>query len=221
MEIAPNDILLENLRTAVELVNEGKNSKAQTLFLEVIELNPNLVEPYLWISSIALYDQDTSRAEVYLRKALEVDSLDSKVISNLACILILQDKYEEAEFYLNIALGLDPNNCTTHYYMADLMKKTKKYDRAEYHYKFSIKLSPLHGESYRCLGILYFEIFCDYERSEEYLKIALNCCPNDIVAKEAYREVLRFRKEFCEDTAYFFGCEELDEEFGEDDYILL
>ena len=93
-------------------------------------------------------------AELYSRKAIELNPDYAIAHSNLASILIDLGKLKEAELYSRRAIELNPDLDNAHYNLGVVLKDLGKLKEAEISYLKAIELNPDYAIAYFSLSIL-------------------------------------------------------------------
>lgn len=92
----PNPEGSKELRTrhnrAIELMNEGKSTRARKIHRRNLEENPLFAHSFGALGELYLKNEEFEKAETYLRKALRRDPALFQHQNNLAWLLIRQDK---------------------------------------------------------------------------------------------------------------------------------
>lgn len=81
-------------------------------------------------------------AEVFFRKAIELNSSNSEAHWRLGACLLQQERDEEAEKMLRKALGMDLRHLNTYLFLGSLFLKTKRVPNAISMFKTALKIQP-------------------------------------------------------------------------------
>ena len=91
-------------------------------------------------------------AELFLRKAIELNPKDSIVYSNLAGIFKDQRKLKDAELFLRKAIKLNPNFANAYYNLGSILKDLGKLQDSEKSYRKAIEINPNYAIAHNNLG---------------------------------------------------------------------
>jgi len=69
----PNDALIHN-SLGISLTRENRDAEAEVVFSKVIQLKPEIANPYYFAGRVNFYKQDLAKAEPRLMKYLELDA---------------------------------------------------------------------------------------------------------------------------------------------------
>ncbi len=97
-------------------------------------------------------------AELFTRKAIELNPDFSDAYSNLGIILRIVGKPKEAELFTRKAIELKPNFADAHYNLGIILKDLGKLKEAELFTRKAIKLNPDLVDAYSFLGKLLQKI---------------------------------------------------------------
>jgi serine/threonine protein kinase len=144
-----SDRIADQIQTAETALQAGEFSKALMLFEELLAVNPSLIreisgtylETLLGLAG-QLIPTDPESAKVYLFKALEVDSNNISVLSQIGYIYVSQNDYPHAiETYQKVA-ELDPGLPASFFNLGYIYAKTEDYSKAEEMYLRVVELAP-------------------------------------------------------------------------------
>ena len=149
VEKETSDRVAEQIQIAKAALRAKQFSKALMLFEELLAANPSLIkeisEAYLeTLLGLAgeLMPTDPEGAKVYLLKALEVDSINISVLSQIGYIYVSQNDYPHAiETYQKVA-ELDPGLPDSFFNLGYIYAVTENYSKAEEMYSRVVELAP-------------------------------------------------------------------------------
>jgi tetratricopeptide (TPR) repeat protein len=123
-------------------------------------LQENLDDPGLYVNLATAYAiaGENLRAEVLLRKALELDPDSPKALMNLGAVLINKRNYVEAEELLSRALKLLPANADILANLATISSAKGDFETATALAKKSIKKNPGNAKTYLLLANIDIEL---------------------------------------------------------------
>lgn len=153
--------------------NNGMTQLALNDYNTAISQDPELKEAY---QKIGLALQELKRyqeAEASFVKALEIDSLYSPAMLNLALNAFHQGDYESSFRYFNQAEKAEPKNLLVYLNRGVLYQQLGNYQAALHNFSTAIQVAPFNIRGYRFRGVLLFELgrmqeaFYDFEKWQE------------------------------------------------------
>lgn len=142
LELSPSEANREVLlfQLGVVYTEQEKEDLALEVMEEVIKLNPKNSDALNFIAyTLAEQGEDLSRAELLVRRALEVKDDDGYYLDTLGWILYLQTRYGEAEKVLEEAVGLVDDLIILEHY-GDVLLKNGKRSEARGAYERALQL---------------------------------------------------------------------------------
>jgi tetratricopeptide (TPR) repeat protein len=176
--------------------DDGRIDYKEKLLKKAIELNPNLIKPYIALGNFYIRLGKLTQAEELLNKAIEIKPTNSQAYQELADYYIRQEKYTQAEELLKKAIELNPEKDIP-YLELGIIYSTCLYRpvQAEELLKKAIELNPKNARQYFSLGLLY-RGQGKSAQAEELLKKAIELNPDEvkvyITLGDFYREQGRF-----------------------------
>ena len=142
------------LQMLLRLCQDGLYEDAEKLAISVTQRFPN--HPFGWKAlGLALNKSDReSEGLVASQRALEIDSQDAEVHSNLAVTFKALGRFDEAEASFRNAITLTPDPAETHNNLGSMLHELSKFDDAEASYRNAIKLKPDFTEAHSRLGLV-------------------------------------------------------------------
>jgi len=136
----------------------GNYSQAETIFRQVIRINPQDALAYYNLGT-ALYDQGKlEEAITYYQKAIQLNAKFAGTYIVLGAALYKQGKLEEAIAYYRQAIQLDPKFAGTYYNLGTALYDQGKLEEAITYYQKAIQLDPKYAGAYINLGaVLYLQ----------------------------------------------------------------
>lgn len=115
----------------------GRIDEAKRNFLEAIELDSENGDPHFNIGLIYFDESDFSRALFYLRKAVDINPLDSQFLTELGHLYLELDREDEALRLFQKAFEHDPADAQVDFHLGYyfLYKKRKPRDAVKYYRK--------------------------------------------------------------------------------------
>jgi tetratricopeptide (TPR) repeat protein len=99
-------------------------------YLLLIKLRPSQSDYYYWAGKLFTERNRTDMAANYLRKAVELNPKDGKVLYELGVMLYKDKKAREAKAALEAALKYQSDNAQIHFYLGKIQKDAKDYTAA-------------------------------------------------------------------------------------------
>ncbi len=116
---APEDRVTRLLREARLLAREGKVSRAERVFLEILKTNMRHVEAYRGLGALYLADRQYEQAKEIYDFLLGLDGADDAVYAGLAMIAEAEGRSAEALEMREKAIAHDPTSSPRHAEMAE------------------------------------------------------------------------------------------------------
>lgn len=146
---AASDIAADQIQAAKDALRAKQFSKALMLFEELLAADPFLIKeisgPYLEALlglALDLMPTDPGAAKTALLKALQVDSANISVLSQMGFVYLSQKEYPQAiETYQKVA-ELDPDLPDSFFNLGYIYAVTENYSKAEEMYSRVVKLAP-------------------------------------------------------------------------------
>ncbi len=137
---------IDRLNQAMVAFSRGDSERAEELFEQVLELDPDVKEAYNNLAAIYARRGESARAIEMLRQAVAIDPLYALARCNLATFLLDDDRVEEAEEMLqplSDARDLSAQEAAFHKYLqARILALQGEYDDAERVAKVALKIQP-------------------------------------------------------------------------------
>ena len=109
----------------VELVSQREYEESLKVFKEAEKFDDNDPEIKFYIGASYYILENFKSAEVYLRKAVDIDYRQEKYQRYLAINLFRQDKNEEAEKIFKEIINAEEKNLVARYYLSQIETKRK------------------------------------------------------------------------------------------------
>lgn len=140
------------------------------------EINFDLSEANSFIAEQKATEKNFKESEVFYKKAILIDSNNSKFFNNLASIFVTQEEYDTAIYYMNKAIEIEQ----TEVYLTSLgfiFFKKKDYTKAMQLQHKALKINPKYAKSYAEIGYIYEELN-NYDSALVYFDKALKMKEN-------------------------------------------
>jgi tetratricopeptide (TPR) repeat protein len=138
--------VIETLNRALTAYQLGEVEQAETLFENVLELNPDVKEAYNNLGTIYSRRKEGERAQDMFRKAIEIDPTYVFPACNLASYLLAEDQVEQAEALLaplSEVEGLLPQETAFYEFTrAQILVRRGEYDSAAALLRNVLELQP-------------------------------------------------------------------------------
>jgi len=161
---------------------------------------------YIAAGSSYLFSNDLENAELYFKKAINLDDKDINIYLNIGIILIDRGFPKKAIEYLNICEGLlEDNECETAvvYFNLGHAFHGINFEKCIYYYEKCIENDENYLKAYVNLGNIYKNEFEEYDKSLEYYNHVLNKKPLCVEALINKASALWKLKNFEESEKYF------------------
>ncbi len=167
----------ELFQQAFELHKQGKLDKAESLYEQVLELDPQNAEVLNFLGIINLQKFKLSKAEELIQKAIAI-SPEQYFYENLAKVYLEMEDSERAVQLYTELLKQKPDNFNYTFNLASAYKVARDYENAIRMYERAIELEPENPDSYYNMGLILNNL-SEPERAIKYYKKAVELCPDD------------------------------------------
>lgn len=139
--------------------------RAISSYQTAIELDPNLYDPYIYISMLLEMKKD-DRAIIYLEKALELEPDSFEAYRNLGLFYHFTYRYNEAQIYFKKILEIDSTFVEAYFNIGntyigmysdsmDAYSKDTTLQKASYYFEKAIDLFPEYVQAIHNRGVVY------------------------------------------------------------------
>jgi protein O-GlcNAc transferase len=177
------------LRQAIILYRAGRLPEAETLFRQVIMVEPTHHVALHFLGLLAYRAGHAESAVMLIEKALNFrpDYIDAQ--NDLGSIFSAQGKLEEAATSYGLAVALEPGHVQAHYNFALVLQKLGRLEEAVASYGLAISLAPSLAAAHNNLGVTLAELGRLEEAVTSYRR-ALALQPTDAEAHNNLGTVL-------------------------------
>jgi len=173
------------IKTAEELVADGKVNQAIQTYQEAIKADPLNVAIYVSVARLQVLYGDYDGAEENITVALMQNDKNSLARAVHGWVLAKKKSYVQAESELQTAIDLDPNNALAYAYRAELYKDMIDAGKSDFtttekamnDSAKAINLDPSQFEVRRSRGLV-LEVTGNYEEAVTEFQAALEMNPN-------------------------------------------
>jgi len=163
----------------------------------VVEQVPNDINSILQIANLYVSMQKHNKANEYLEKGLEIDSLNLKFLKKKAFTHLAMSQYVPTITYFQKYIALNKSSLKVNKYIGFCLYQEKKYEAATYYLSQALEEAPDDALSAYYLGITERKLG-NYNLSERHLSLALKLAlPSNISdfynqLAQAYKLNLKF-----------------------------
>jgi tetratricopeptide (TPR) repeat protein len=158
------------LQQGNQSLNAGNFPNAKSLYLEVINQNPNESDAHFGLGWIAFKEKQVEEACQYLKKANEIQPLNKNYLRGLTELYIQTGQPQAAITLFQQYLKTEPTQADIYLNYANLLAQTKQTELAIEAFQQCIKLSPNERAPYMSLGQLFYHLMQYRDAQEIYLK---------------------------------------------------
>ena len=170
--------LQQALDLAVEHHTSGDLPRAESIYNQILQSDPNQPQALHLLGVIAFQGGDNERAIELIEKALSIHPDYAEAHSNLGNVLKKLGRIDEAIARYKRALALKPDYAEAYSNLGIALKELGQVEEAAASYEKAIKLKPDYAEAYNNLGI----ILRDFHKLDK----AFDCCQQAIEFKPNY-----------------------------------
>lgn len=159
-------------------LNEGKPGYAAFLFDSAISSDPLYIEPYMNIAKMLIEMRKYTDAEPYLRKILEIESLNAEALNLLGVITTVTERSEEAVKHFQDAIKSDANQYSVFSNLGTALRSIGDKKRSILAFEKALELNPNSISTMNNLGVLYRETG-NPEKAKYFFKQAIKLYPDN------------------------------------------
>jgi tetratricopeptide (TPR) repeat protein len=168
----------EKLESAFEYYNQGNLSKAESIFKEILHVQPDNTEVLYFLAEISYRLGNYDSAMHYIRNALQYDTTNAEAYNNLGFILQRKGQCDDAIQCYQRAIQLNPDLPGAHSNLGNVLKEKGQFDEAIRCYQSALQLNPDLAEAYSNLG-LTFKKAGRFDEAIDYCQKAVERDPHD------------------------------------------
>jgi adenylate cyclase len=172
--------------------NKEENAKAQVLFQQALNLDPNYAAAYLALSRSNLLDlwlgasksprESLMKAIELAKKAIELDNSLADAQGILGRLYTMAREHEKGIAEAQKAVELDPNSAAANFALAFTLNWGGRYEESIPYFEKALRLNPLGPPNFwHHMAIAYGETG-QYEKAIAALKTTLRHEPKDVLA---------------------------------------
>ncbi|MBC7473061.1 MAG: tetratricopeptide repeat protein [Candidatus Sericytochromatia bacterium] len=156
---------------------KGNFLEAKRLYIQLLEFDSSNSDINHLLGVIYSQLKDKQNAYLYFKKAIKINPHNPDFYTNMAKILLSDDKTKQAIELLSDAVKNNPKIADTYLNLANIFKMNNNYPKAIENYKKAIEIKPDFIDAYNNLGICYTEHFYNIEAHDAFKKV-LELNPN-------------------------------------------
>jgi|GEM_PF-2302188 len=168
--------------------------RAISSYQTAIELDPNLYDPYIYISMLLEMKKD-DRAIMYLEKALELEPNSFEAYRNLGLFYHFTYRYNEAQMYFKKIITIDSSFVEAYFNIGntyigmysdnmDSYSKDTTLNKASYYFDKAIEIFPEYVQAIHNRGVVY-EFQGQKKKAREFYLKAIDLDNNYMPSLEA------------------------------------
>ena len=178
------------LNEAIKYHCEGNILQAGKLYKYLINKGSKNSVAFTNYGLILINSGKKEDAEIFIRKAIELNPKDSIAYSNLGGILQGLGKLQEAEFFTRKAIELNPKDSIAYSNLGGILNDFEKLEEAEMFTRKAIELNPKFANPYSNLGNIARK-YDKLEEAEIFARKAIELNPNLAEAHSNLGGILR------------------------------
>ena len=156
------------LFNALKEYNAGNYSAAKPLLQQLAAINPNNDAAYYYLANIAIKTDDAPSGELYLKKGIELDSMNFWYRGALGQLYIQHNKIPQAIKVYEKMLEMYPKKSSVYYSLVNLYLSSKQTVQAK---EMLEKIEGIQGKS-EAVAMTYYNIYLmeqNWEKALNYL----------------------------------------------------
>nr|WP_320190965.1 tetratricopeptide repeat-containing glycosyltransferase family protein [uncultured Desulfobacter sp.] len=173
--------VLELLKKAIACHTAGDLQKAEQLYLQVLDREPDHPDAIHFMGVLAYNAGNNDAAIAYLKKAIELMPSNAGCFNNMGNVFQKQEKYQESLKWYEMAVRINPGHKMAHNNIAVAYINLGNLDKALASVERSLALDPDCAETYnnRCE---IFRAMGDNDNALAAVNKALSLCPDMVSA---------------------------------------
>ncbi|MEQ1598867.1 MAG: sulfotransferase [Methylotenera sp.] len=196
-----------NFQQGQRAIQLGLFSQAEKHFLDVLNINPNVIEAQASLAYIYAASKQHAKATTQLKALLKAKPNHAQTHHNLANSLYEQKLYDEAIQHYQAALKITPNFVDAHIHCGIAYRMTKNYDAAIVCLQRALDLDKTNARAFHVLGMVYVDIE-DYNRALHCLECATGLAPKQAEYQVSFANALeKANLDFEAGLEYHKACE--------------
>lgn len=168
----------------------GRLEEAQSIYREILEVNPNHADTLHLLGVMAYQSEDYDVALAMIDKAIEIDPQQSSYYNNKGNVLNEQNNPQQALACFQKASRIDPNHPQAYNNMAATYQQQLKIDEAFAFYRKALEVSPDFIKAHNNLGEILVKVGKP-QQAIECLEKALQIDPENA---ETYKRLSNCKK---------------------------
>jgi protein O-GlcNAc transferase len=149
---APDSQILIKIQDAIELHQRGLFGQAETLYRELLEVDPKNADVLHLLGVIAYQTGRYKVAVDLISKAIKVNPNQASYYSNRGITLQKLNKLEDAVENYQKAIALDPELIAAYFNNGNALQNLNQFEMAIANYNYSIALKPDYSDAYSNRG---------------------------------------------------------------------
>ena len=204
----------EAMHVAFELHEAGNLAKAERIYRQILEVEPNHADALHLLGIIGLQTGDLGSAREAIERAVDIEPSNTYFLNSLGNVYLKLNRDTDAQSCFERAVALFPENFEASNNLAAVLKRRGRFDEAERSCRQALAVNPDYAEAHNNLGNTLFEMG-RLEEAEQSIDRALALKPDYAEAKNnlgnvlwklgrsqqaenCYREALALRPEYAE-----------------------
>ena len=168
------------INQAFKLHSQGNTSEAAKYYQYFINQGFEDYRVFSNFGGILINIGKLKEAELFTRKAIELNPNYANAHLNLGTILITGGNLKEAEIYIRKAIEVNPNFADAHFHLGNLMRRLGKLKEAELSYLDAIKINPDLASVYFSLSVMNHsdrnQVWKKKLFSKSFINPSSSCC---------------------------------------------
>jgi tetratricopeptide (TPR) repeat protein len=157
--------------------NSRNLQSAEESFLSLIEIDPNIIETYLYLGVIKFLGKDYESSIKYYEQGLEIDPDNQDFLDYLSNSYLKAGEFESAIETLERLVELDTENKEIWFRIGSIYSEIEYYDEAQEAYETAIEFDSEFADAQLALGILFYDQEM-YDEATEPLEFATDAFPD-------------------------------------------
>ncbi len=197
----------KNFQQGQQAIQMGLYSQAEKHFLDVLKINPSIIEANASLAFVYAASKQHAMATVQLKMLLKTKPDHAQTHHNLANSLYEQLLYDEAIIHYQAALNIDSKLLEAHIHCGIAYRMIKNYDAAIACLHHALDLDKVNARAFHVLGMVYVDSE-DYNHALYCLESATGLAPKQAEFRVSFASVLeKASLDFEAGLEYHNACE--------------
>jgi tetratricopeptide (TPR) repeat protein len=215
VKIGAQNVSIENDKTSTALFQQAEGlflinefTEAKKMFIKYLEQNPDDLNSLIYLSQIAVAQQNIPSIKFYNKRILSVEPTNIDALINLGVLYSVEQNYDKAVEFLSKAVKVDQDNELALFNLGVVYGTSGDLNNAVSTLNQAAKINPNNGEIFLTLGMFYLQSEL-YDEAEINFKRAIDISNNLTEALKGLVILYQYQGKLNESANFIRQLEEL------------